>query len=246
MENSETRERIITLGKALVEELGLEPGVDTLSRWMAHYVAEQITIAENAVGDEKTQAEQRCFETILKLWHRRASLPSGSRPLENFKPILRTLTRLDPENSRPFYYSFHHAAESEVSSENVPDEVQKYIEFALGLDEAARVLIKSVFSQAARCAVDEKTLAWLKNAANLTDIDDILIVTHLLPADLDDGEDKENFEQIRQEQERLIRSAIDKLDAFVELSSLFRDELIVELDKLSQKNTHRDDVNESK
>lgn len=32
-------ESVIALGKRLVEELGMEPGVDTLGRWMAHYVA---------------------------------------------------------------------------------------------------------------------------------------------------------------------------------------------------------------
>ena len=40
MVSSEIQERAISLGKALVQELELEPGVDTLSRWMAHYVAE--------------------------------------------------------------------------------------------------------------------------------------------------------------------------------------------------------------
>ena len=46
MENSEIQKRIINLGKALVEEIGLDPGVDTLARWMAHYIAEQMEIAE--------------------------------------------------------------------------------------------------------------------------------------------------------------------------------------------------------
>jgi len=35
MESSEIRKRIINLGKVLVEELNLDPGVDTLARWMA-------------------------------------------------------------------------------------------------------------------------------------------------------------------------------------------------------------------
>ena len=37
---------VLDLGRALVEELGLDPGVDTLSRWMAHYIAELIEDAE--------------------------------------------------------------------------------------------------------------------------------------------------------------------------------------------------------
>ena len=88
-ETSEIQERIFNLGKALVEELGLEPGVDTLARWMAHYIAEKITLAKNAHGDEKIKAEQQCFDAILKLWQHRSRLPNGcsllarrpSRPL---------------------------------------------------------------------------------------------------------------------------------------------------------------------
>ena len=83
MASSEMRKRIINLGKALIEELGLDPGVDTLARWMAHYIAEQMTIAENATGDDKIEAEQHCFETILKLWQHRSSLPNGRRPFES-------------------------------------------------------------------------------------------------------------------------------------------------------------------
>ncbi len=71
-DDSEMKEQVISLGKALVKELELEPGVDTLARWMAHYIAEQIAIAENATDDKKVEAESRCFETILKLWQHRS------------------------------------------------------------------------------------------------------------------------------------------------------------------------------
>lgn len=102
MASSEIQERIINLGKALVEELGSRIG--TPSRWMAHYIAEQMTIADNAQGDDKIRAEQKCFETILKLWEHRSSLPNGQRPFENFEPIFRVLEQLNPENKQPFYF----------------------------------------------------------------------------------------------------------------------------------------------
>ena len=78
------RKRIINLGKALVGELGLDPGVDTLARWMAHYTAEQMTIAETATDNDKIKAEQHCFETILKLWQHRSTLADGRGPFESF------------------------------------------------------------------------------------------------------------------------------------------------------------------
>ena len=42
MEQSEQQKAILELGKLFVKELDLEKSVDTLSRWMAHYVAEKI------------------------------------------------------------------------------------------------------------------------------------------------------------------------------------------------------------
>jgi hypothetical protein len=44
MESSETLDKIINLGKLFVKEFKLELGVDTFSIWMAHYLAEKITI----------------------------------------------------------------------------------------------------------------------------------------------------------------------------------------------------------
>jgi len=87
MVNSETLVRAISLGKALVQELKLEPGVDTLSKWMAHYITEQIAIAETTTASEKIEADQQCFETILKLWKHRSSLPNNRYPFKNFKPL---------------------------------------------------------------------------------------------------------------------------------------------------------------
>ena len=106
MGDSETRKRIISLGKQLVEELDLEPGVDTLARWMAHYIAEQMIIAEKSDGDDKAQAEKQCFETILYLWQHRSLLPNKYRPFENFDPIFRVLEKLDPDHKEPYYLKY--------------------------------------------------------------------------------------------------------------------------------------------
>ena len=56
----------------LVDELNLEPSVDTPGRWMAHYVAEVIARAQVSEGAEKAAAERECFEVILQLWKHRA------------------------------------------------------------------------------------------------------------------------------------------------------------------------------
>ncbi|WP_443661983.1 hypothetical protein [Clostridium sp.] len=77
------QKRIINLGKALVEELGLDTGVDTLARWMAHYIAEQMGIAKDAKETEKVKAERRCFETILMLWQHQSFISNGRRPFDS-------------------------------------------------------------------------------------------------------------------------------------------------------------------
>ncbi len=168
--NSETQKRAISLGKTLVQELGLEPGVDTLSRWMAHYVAERIALTENVVGAEKAEAEQQCFDTILKLWEHRAVLPNGRYPFKNFEPLFKTLSRLNPDNSQTYYFDNSHfqEADSDDASKIEPDEVQSWISMALSVDAVARILIDFALKQAAYNAEDERTVAWIKKDTGIS------------------------------------------------------------------------------
>ena len=41
------------LGKKLIDELGLDQSVDTLGRWMAHYIAEKMEDAQAAIGESR-------------------------------------------------------------------------------------------------------------------------------------------------------------------------------------------------
>lgn len=228
------KDRIINLGMALVQELGLEPGVDTLSRWMAHYIAEQITIAENSTGDEKTKAEERCMETVLKIWERRSQLPDGRRPFENLEPIFRAIERFDPENSRPFYYAQPqmHLSTKNKASKPISNEVSKWIDIALGVDRAARVLIEFAFRQAATHAKDKKTKSWIENSADLQGVDELRIIIRLAST-YKDGQDEKARERFRKDQRNYFMSRIEKLDAFSKFSSSLRTALVNELEKLS-------------
>lgn len=233
MVSSETQERAISLGKALVQELRLEPGVDTLSRWMAHYVAEQIAIAENATGDEKSEAEQRCFDTVLKLWECRASLPNGRYPFKGFEAIFKALNKIDPDNSQSYYFDDSHfqaTANNDGISELQTDEVQSWINIALCIDRAARVLIDFSFKQAACNAADEKTVAWLKTATGISDDNenDFSVIIRLIGEIQEDDYNEETLEKMRQG----LRLRIEKLDTFTEFSSLLRTELVKELDEI--------------
>jgi hypothetical protein len=226
MEHLEMQERVINLGKALVQELGLEPSVDTLARWMAHYIAEQIVTAENSTGDAKIKAQQQCFETILTLWQHRSALPDGHRPFENFEPIFRALERLDPDNPRPFYYRHETDDELELT------EVKQWIDLAIRTDNAAKVLINFAFTQAAQNATDDKTISWLNNSANLTHGDGISFAIRFLSEDLK-NQHEDTLNQVKADQIKQLKSKIEKLDAFLELSKSIRLMLIDNIKQLS-------------
>lgn len=235
------RKRIINLGKALVEELGLDPGVDTLARWMAHYIAEQMTIAESTTGDDKLEAGQRCFDTILKLWQHRASLPSGRRPFERFEPVFRALARLDPDNPAPYFYSSPRSSLETDDFAEDSNEVQQWLDVARGIDQAVRVLLEYVFHQAALNATDERTVMWLENAVGLPTGDDVPIIVRLLQAESEnEGEDTAEREQ-QTKRERL-ESRIKQLDAFVDLSQLLRAAFVTELETMIQSDSYADSV----
>lgn len=224
MESSEIRERIFSLGKDLVEELGLDPGVDTIARWMAHYVAEKMTLAENSAGDAKIHAEQQCFDAILKLWQHRSYYPRGQRPFENFEQVFQTLERLNPDNPKTYFYS----TSSDDSNEST-DNVQQWINAALVIDQAARVWLEHVFRQAALSATDEKTLTWLEKSASFPNTDDVSAITYMLDL-AQHNNDEDAVQQAKQER---IKSRIEILDAFIEFSQLLRTEFVGKLKEIT-------------
>lgn len=90
----------MALGRQIVSELGLEPGVDTLSKWMAHHIAELITDAESQTDPEaKRKKETQAAESISKLWQHRSKYDNRINPLHDLKPILQVLQTLDPNRN---------------------------------------------------------------------------------------------------------------------------------------------------
>src|SRR5687767_11542563 len=79
---------VLGLGQHLVRELDFEDGVDTLGRWMAHYLAELIDKAENGgTAAKRLRAHKSATETILKIWEHRTSLPGKAYPLAPYKDV---------------------------------------------------------------------------------------------------------------------------------------------------------------
>jgi hypothetical protein len=83
----------------IVRELGLENSVDTLGRWMAHYVAELMERAEHSETDEeKETAKRECSDLITKVWERRKYWPLG-QPLADLSRFLNSISP-DPYTAR--------------------------------------------------------------------------------------------------------------------------------------------------
>jgi hypothetical protein len=83
------------LGKKIVDELELTDSVDTLGRWMAHYIAELIERSEAALEEERESLKCECADTILRLWEHRNIVPLRS-PLSTVAEKLELLTAEQP------------------------------------------------------------------------------------------------------------------------------------------------------
>lgn len=230
-ERSEIQKRALKLGKSLVQSLGLEPGVDTLSRWMAHYIAEQIATIKRTKGKEKKEAEERCFDTILKLWSHRSLLPNGSRPFESFEPIFRALERLDPENARPFY-AFHE--NTEKPSLVQPNRVKQFVDLSLDFDRSARAIVQFMLRQAATIAVDEKTKLWLKNAIGESSPKDFSIIFKLFSGE---EHDEDPVTADRRYHVEYLRGTLQRIEAISKTTDTIRLSIQKELNRIHEEST---------
>lgn len=97
MEKSNRQEEILILGKKIIKELSNEDDdrLTLLEKWMGHYIAELIDKAENAKTEkERTAFQKECFDTILKLWDKRSTLPIESLPLGRIKIAIDILNEI--------------------------------------------------------------------------------------------------------------------------------------------------------
>lgn len=222
MENSETTEEVIKLGKFLVSELGLDRSTDTLQRWMAHHLAELINDVENATAGEKDVAQQKCFDAVLKLWSHRNALPGRSRPFQEFDKIFKTIKHIDPDQPRSFYADF---LDDRSSPDGDSTEVEQWLSIVVGTDAAARELIQMCLSMALYDAESESTKEWLSAVEKLDSSDDVELIKMLQGQN-----DSELDQQQREDEIEKLKVRIDKLNAFVNngqaLSTMLNERLV--------------------
>lgn len=211
-EESPRFDQVLALGRKLVDELDLESSTDTLSRWMAHYIAELMDHAKGPLSEELAVAKKRCFDAILELWSHRAELPNGKRPFEDLEPIMRAIESLDPESEALRYFPFEMSTVDEAEENS---QTQSLLEVARSIDSVARILIRRQLVDAAVSAT-EQSREWVALAEKAgADIDDMKVVFRLASGDT--GDDTSSDPSKREQD--LLKERIDLLEAFINLVS---------------------------
>ena len=208
---------ILALGRALVDQLGLDERNDMLSRWMAHDIAAKMDRAERLPDDP--EAQTACADAILRLWDHRAVYPHPKRPYESLEPLLRTLEMLNPENDTPFYFRPNPGIEGEAAP---------WLKAALNFDASARVLITYVLGLAAT-ASGKAASDWsgLAEAAGLRG-SDVDLPRIILTAPSNPGPTADDVERER------LKKLIYKLAAFQKTARMVAKEVKTELDRVGK------------
>lgn len=213
---------MLDLGRALVKELGLDPGVDTLSRWMAHYIAELIEDAESAKAENRTARLAKCADAILRLWDHRHRLPDGKRPFEDLEPIMRALESLDPEDDTPRYFRTQRMAANEAEESN---ETVKWLRLADEFNYSAKNMIRYCLTQAAQTALD-RSKDWVILAENVGLEDNIdLPVIRFVSAE----NDLLNADNLNAIEQNLLENRIKRLESFRKMATALASELRCQL-----------------
>ena len=160
----------------------------------------------------------------MKLWESRWELPSGRRLLENFRPILNVLEKINPENREPFFYR---QASRVVETDKVSniDEINKYIETIEQIDKVTRIWIDFLLQQAISKAKNENTETIFKNILPIfcnNDLDAIQILIN----------DVEFFEENNKKD--ILQKRIEELEKFAKLNEFMLAEYRKDLSNLEK------------
>jgi hypothetical protein len=152
----------VALGRELAASLDSH---DTLGRWMAQYIADLIYRAETAGSPDRDKLQRECAGEILRLWSHRHSFRNLDRPMANYEPIYRALTRLDPENP-PWSYLRDFDRDTAPTVDQLA--INAVLKAALAIDDAARDTIRALIVHAAQIA-SQKEAKWLELAKQIED-----------------------------------------------------------------------------
>lgn len=205
----------------------MEPSVDTLGRWMAHYISDLILRCETEDGKSKQAAERECFDAILALWRHRNELPNGNRPFEDAEPIVRAIESLDPNDETPRYFR---QARPRKGNDEEDSKAETWLKLADGLDYTAKLLIGYCLAQAANSAIN-KSKEWVKHAeaAGQEKGPTEIVITFVGPDD-DHIKKPDQNAKLREQ----LKGRLERLNGFVKMADALADDLKIRLRQLRQ------------
>lgn len=193
----------IKLGEKLVKELTLEDGVDTLGRWMAHYIAELIEKAKLAEGEVKIKYERECADTILKLWTHIDKVPNMNTPLRSFSNISNVLEKITTTDKFRYF------------PEKYKDEENIYLLLAQKVDSLTKTIVQHSFILAIAEA-SEKEKEWLQ----FDMLDDVININKVIIEFEDDVEFNDGIVDISETEKKKLLDEIEEFKKILELINI--------------------------
>ena len=230
MEDLKVQQKIIELGKKIVMELKLDPGVDTLSKWMSHYLAEKIELSKILKGEKKKNIDKECVEIILKLWDRRWSIPNNKSFFSDFEPLMVTLEKLNPDRKTPFFYK----SIIQDGFDNEDEQTKTHFDMALKVDKIARSIIFDLLSQSVNELEisEEREQILRKSIESIDSLESRIIITirnHNKPLKIEDEEVERHLEEIEK-----LKNRISNLENFSVLRNSLMDRYKESLSELEE------------
>lgn len=172
-QSKQSEEEILKLGKKLIKELELVYTVNTLARWLGHYLAELMNNIDNCESEEeKSELRKECCKIILELWEKRERIPI-EKPTEKLKPIIDVLGLLK-SNKHPF---IRHSFLS--SNRNLKDKNPSWFKFLeLIKVNSERIYRKSLISMISEELL-EKDKEWIEKHGSFLSNDEKSIINYL-------------------------------------------------------------------
>ncbi|EHQ01591.1 hypothetical protein [Gillisia limnaea] len=168
-----SEEEILKLGKKLLAELDLTYTVNTLARWMGHYLADLIYKIDKCESEEeKAKLKKECYAIILEIWEKRERIPIAA-PTERLKPIIDVISLLK-KNEHPFIR--HRFLNNNNGLRNKNSSWLSFLEIIKNNSE--RIYRKSLISMISEELL-EKDKEWIEEHSSFLSDDEKSVVEYL-------------------------------------------------------------------
>ncbi len=209
-QSQQSEEKVLKLGKTIINELKLDHSVNTLARWMSHYIAELIINIENSSSrDESNKLKKECCELIIELWDKKERLPIENT-VDRLKPIIEVLELLK-KNEHPFI-------DFKIPRSSINIDINTWTEFLQIIKENSQKIFKLSLSSLVNDKILQKDQEWLENHSDFLSTEEKYIIKYL---------DKANpflvdFSEKNQDEES---SHLDKVhDLFTEIENMIEEQ----------------------